>query len=399
MILLRPLGFLLIAVFFFSSCNFYANTTEERARRAARGRGDIVIGIVWEEPSDASLFDEGVRMAVDELNERGVLGKKIRPICYYGSDGIAAEGWSKDKVRKFARNYDIVAVVGHASSQFAIQASVTYEYNGIVFISPAASSPNLTNHGFRHVFRNIPSDVINGIRLAEVARVMGFKRMLVIDDRSEYGRELADVFQEHAISFGLEVVSRRSYYPWHTSVDFKPLIANIKGFKFDAIFLGGSTPLAAYLIKEARTMGVTAPFIGGDGLDSNLLWEIAGEAAEGTIVSTVFNSTLADPLLQQFNKNFYTRFKTYPDTWAAQGYDALMLLAFAFEKSRSTVPLVVSSTLHFIENWHGVAGSYSFTQDGSIVGRPIYFKVLHHGKFEYLNQLMNLEQQNNSKEG
>lgn len=359
------------------------------------GRGDIVIGVVWEEPVEASLFDEGVEMALSELNERSVLGKKIKPICYYAHGEDAGQRWSTDKVRRFVNNYDIVAVIGHASSQAAIRASVTYEYNGIVFISPAASSPNLTNHGFKYVFRNIPPAVVTGRRLAEAGLAMGFKRILIVDDRSEYGKALADVFQERATSLGVEVISRRSYYPWQTSLAFKPLIANIKGFEFDAIFLGGSAPLAAYFIKEARTMGVTAAFIGGDGLDSNLLWEIAGEAAEGTIVSTVFNSTLSDPLLQTFNKNFYIRFKKYPDTWAAQGYDALMVLAFAFEKSQSTVPLVVSSTLRFIQNWHGVAGSYSFTQDGNIMGRPIFFKVLRRGKFEYLNQLMDLKPRNN----
>jgi branched-chain amino acid transport system substrate-binding protein len=332
-------------------------------------------------------------MAISELNERSVLGRKIKPICYYAHGEDAGQRWSTDKVRRFVNNYDIVAVVGHASSKTAIRASVAYEYNGVVFIFPGPCSPNLTSHGFKYVFRNIPPAVVTGRRLADAGLAMGFTRMLIVDDSSEYGKALAEAFRERATSLGVEVIRGRSYFPWQTSLDFRLLIDNIKGFKFDAIFLGGSAPLAAYFIKEARTMGVTAPFIGGDGLDSNLLWEIAGEAAEGTIVSTVFNSTLSDPLLQTFNKNFYIRFKEYPDTWAAQGYDALMVLAFAFEKSQSTVPLVVSSTLRFIENWHGVAGSYSFTQDGNIVGRPISFKVLRRGRFEYLNQLMDLKPQ------
>lgn len=380
----RGLWILLFAVviLYVVSSTSYKDSVRKRAERAERAKGDIVIGVVWPTSVYDDLFDEGVTMAVDELNGGGgVLGRKIKTVIY---DDESSVGKGKKIAKKFADNPDVVAVVGHADSDVAIPASVTYEYNGIVFISPGATSPVLTHHDFQYIFRSIPSDVEAGNQLANLAYRKGFKKVAVLYVRNSYGKGLADNFFVKAVELGIDVPTTRSYYAWQK--DFKPLIAEVKKTEFDAIFLAGAVPLAAKVMKQAREMGVTAPFFGGDGLDAPELWKVAGKTAEGTIVSTVFDPNQPAAITQQFNRKFYSRFKTYPDTWAAQGYDAVKLLAFAFERSRSTVPIVVSSTLRYIEKWQGVAGSYSFNINGDIIEKPIFFKVLRNGKFEYLKE-------------
>lgn len=154
---------------------------------------------------------------------------------------------------------------------------------------------------------------------------------------------------------------------------------------FDAVFLGGLLPYGANLIKQARDMGIDVPFIGSADLDSPDLFSVAGDAAEGVIVPTVFNPERPARETREFVNGFQSRFGIAPDVWAAQGYDAVKLLCHAMEESNSTVPLVVASALKIIENWKGVTGIYSFNKNGDISGKAIYFKEHRKGKFEYLD--------------
>ena len=373
-----------LAVLSSVACTSYENLEKERAKRAERASGDIVIAMVWNKPSGATLFDEGVIMAVEEINARGgIFGRKLRMDIHSGVP-VAKE---QEVARTIAADPNVVAVIGHPTSGTAIPVSLTYQKAGLLFISSGATSPHLMSHGFPYVFRNIPSDIDTGKVLAEFSVANGFRKMVVIDDESEYGKTLANLFAENAARVGIEILLRKSYYPWQT--DFSFMIDDIKNRGGDAIFLGGTVPQAAEVIKQTREMGVKIPFIGGDGLDRAALWEIAGSAAEGTIVSTVFDPDDSDPNTKIFTRNYQKRYGMVPDTWAAFGYDAVFLLDEAFRRARSTVPLVVASFLRFMEDRRSVMGTYSFTRNGDITGKRFFFKVVRNRKFEYVtNQAM-----------
>lgn len=369
-----------LTVLFFLACTSHENMEKERADRAERAKGDIVIAMVWNQPSGPTLFQEGAIMAVAEINARGgIFGRTLRmePHC------DVPHAKEHEVARTIAANPNVVAVIGHPTSGTAIPISLTYQAAGLLFISTGATSPNLTNHGFSYVFRNIPSDIQTGEVLAKFSAKSGFKNMVVIDDESEYGVTLANNFVENAAAAGIEILVRKSYFPWQT--DFSFMISDIKERGGDAVFLGGWVPQAAEVIKQARQMGVKIPFIGGDGLDEPTLWEVAGSAAEGTFVATIFNADDADPNTRRFVKNFQDRYGVAPDTWAALGYDAIDLLDDAFTRAKSTVPLVAASFLRFIEDRQSVMGTYSFSKNGDVTGKKFFFKVVRNGKFEYVD--------------
>jgi branched-chain amino acid transport system substrate-binding protein len=369
----------ILAVVSFFSCTSYKDLEKERARRAETAKGDILVAVVLNTPFRETLFDEGIEMAVTEINARGgILGRRLRMEIHPN----VPRNEEQKIARTIAADPNIVAVIGHFESSGAIPVSVTYQEAGLLFISTGATSPSLTDHGFSNVFRNIPSDNETGKALAEYCVANGFRNMVVIDDESEYGVTLANIFEEKAAAGGIKILLRRSYFSWQN--DFRPMLHEIKDRGGGAIFLGADVPKAAEVIKQARQMGIKIPFIGGDGLDTADLWKIAGNAAEGTIVSTIFNPTDADPKTQLFSKNFLKRCGASPDTWAALGYDAVYLLDAAYTMAGSTVPVVAASFLRFIADRHSVMGVYSFTKTGDVTGNKFYFKVSRGGKFEYL---------------
>jgi branched-chain amino acid transport system substrate-binding protein len=377
----KAIPILLLAVLAVTACTTsYDDLAKRRAEKAKRATGDIRIALVWQENIFKSYFYEGAELATDEINRGGgILGRKIRTVRY-NNQSVTIEKDLK-LAKQIAADDDYVAVVGHYLGIGAIEASVTYEYSGIVFMAVTSIS-SFSEHGFKYVFRNVLSDRVTGIQLADFAKKRGFSNILVIDDRTVYGKGLADAFHERASKIGINVVARRTYNERGT--DFKPLFAEIRGLRFDAIFLGGSIPTAADVIKQARLMGVTVPFIGGDGLDSPTFWDMAGKAAEGTIIPTAFHHDEKHPAAKAFSTAFCARYHAYPDTWSAHGYDAIRTLAAAMKQAGTTVPVVVASHLRFLDNWQGALGDYSFTKEGDVSGDINEFQVLHNGTYELL---------------
>ncbi len=384
MITIKKHIFLFLALLSVISCES-PSTLTKRAETALKNdelKNDIVIGIVATSTTP-DFFLEGVKLALEELNQQGgVLGRKISPL-FYDDEGDIEKGL--DLSEKIADNLNIIAVVGHRYSDVAIPASITYEENGIVFISHGATNSGLTKYSGAFTFRNIPSDEDIGKEAARFAHRRGLKKMLIFYDRDTSGKRLAEIFDENATALGIEIVARKSYFSWQEDIPL--LISDItKEYIFDGIFLGGVLPSGATVIKQMRDMGITVPILGTDLFDSPVLQSIAGRAAEGTIVSTVFDPKEPVNLTQNFVKTFKKKYGVLPDTWAAQGYDAIQLLAFAMEKSGSPVPVTISTTLRSLGNWEGVTGSYSLTSDGDIAGKSIFFKEFRNGSFEMLER-------------
>lgn len=385
------IGLTLLLLF---SCESYEHAFKTDTKRGASD--EVVIGVVGtvtasvkgQEFRIPNQFFEGVNMAVDEANEAGgIIGKKVRTIQF--DDGRSIEK-GRLVARKLAKNSDVVAVVGHRYSGVAVPASITYQENGILFISHGATSPSFTEYGGNLTFRNIPSDAETGRIMAELACKRGFKKIFVFYQRDTVGKQLAENFNEYAVEMGIEIVATRSYFHWVE--DFRIVLSEItKSHEFDAVLLAGLIPLAADFVKQARDMGVKVPIIGSYMLDAPDLFSIAGRNAEGVIVPTTFNPNLLTKNTRDFVRNFKKKYGVTPDAMAAQGYDAVQLLFHAIRKSGSTTPIVLASTLRILQEWEGVTGSYSFKMNGDIVGKSIYFKEVRKGRFEFLEHELGQE--------
>lgn len=364
------------------SCDTFGDRYKERAEKAAESEGDIIIGIV-DSSVPPSFFIEGVKLAIDELNEEGgLLGRPVRPIFHDDERSVAL---GQKIASELSENTDVVAVVGHLYSDVAISASVAYEANGVLFISPGASEQDLIMEDSALTFRNIPSDEDIGREIADFTFRSGYMKVAIVYDSESPTKRIAETFNEYADNLGIKIVAEKSYSGWET--DFKLLVADlISEGEFDAVFLGGILPSAGNMIKQMRDMGITVPIIGTGHLDSPELWNIAGKAAQDTIVPTVFDPGRPSSLTRNFVKKFKTAFGFEPDTYAAQGYDAIRLLAFAIEEGGLAVPIDISSTLRFLRDWEGITGKYSFQHDGNITGKSIFFKVLREGGFEFLER-------------
>jgi len=364
-----------------ASCDTYKSLAEKRAEKAGKAPQKIVIGIVGSSTT-STFFKEGVKLALKEIDEQGgLLGKPVAPLFYDDKDSVDQ---AREIAEKLAKNTDVIAVVGHLSSRIALPASITYQKSGLLFISPGATAPELTQYNRSFIFRNIPSDDVTGHKIAAFAKRSGYKKVVILFDRDSGANRLTEIFHKASADIGIHIVGEKSYSSWETN--FRGLIAGImKKHEFDAVFLGGVFPAAGRIISQMREMGVRAPIIGNSSFDSSQLWEVAGKAADGTIVFTVFNPASPGTPTQRFVEAFKGEYDTAPDTWAAQGYDAIQTLAAAIKKSGSINPQVVGNAIRFSGEWNGVAGPYSWDWNGGISGKEIFFKVVENGSFKFLD--------------
>lgn len=345
---------------------------------STKNEQDIVVGVAWPLSSNNSLFKEGVELAVNEINQSGgINGRKLKIVM---SDDGASVVKGIAVAQSYAENKDMVAVIGHRNSSVSIPASRIYEDAGLVMLSPASTAPELTQRGYRFVFRNIPSDDEFARQLAIFAARAGHKRMVIYYSDDSYGRGLANSFEDHAGRLGIFIVDRFSYY--NKLNDLKRLHQKWKAHEFDGIFVAQAMPDGAKFIADAGQAGIAVPFFGGNAMDSPKLYDIAGKYAEGTVIGTIFNPDESRSEVESFIKSFTQAYNQMPTSYSAQGYDAVMLLAAAMEQGNLVDRMSIAAQLRKIKDYPGVAGYHTFNDNGDNVGRLVIKKVLRNGTLE-----------------
>jgi branched-chain amino acid transport system substrate-binding protein len=385
---LRPAALAaLFACTLLGACGGSDDPSAQRSKRAA-GTGEIVLGAAWPwalRDGDI-LYGKGMDLAVEELNAAGgVLG---RPVKLLRLDDQASVDHGRIVAQELGRNPDVVAVIGHLHSYVTVAAAPIYDLSGLLLVSPTSTTPELTRQGYGRVFRTVFNDTDAGKQMAQYAVDRGYRRMVIYYARDEYGRALANAFEEQAASHGAQVVNRESYDP---NLDANPVaaeqtVSTWKSYDFEAVFIAGTDVQSALLVKELRRQGITVPVMGSDALATPDFLEKGGAAVEGTVIASAFHPDAPDAEVRAFNTAFERRYGTRPDVGAALGYDAVRVVAQAMREAQTTEPDKVAAAMHRLTGFRAVTGAFSFDDAGNLVGVPIRKIVVRDGSFRYLDE-------------
>lgn len=182
----------------------------------------------------------------------------------------------------------IVAVIGHYTSGCALAAARVYAAAPVAMISPSATAPELTLQqtradwqGPRVVFRMAPTDEVQGRYAADYARErLRKRRIALVHDGTPYGISLVSEFKRAFIGGGGRVALEARVSPGQR--DYSKLVADLADARPDAIYFGGVYTEAGLLLKALRSSSLkTAAFLGGDGVRTPGLFDVAGDAADG----------------------------------------------------------------------------------------------------------------------
>ncbi len=373
------LACIFLSLLLLSGCGYLEDTESRRKELAKNPDQPITFGVAWPFSAVDSKFQEGVELAVDRINKNGgVDGRKIK-IIYKDDQRDVTRG--RFIAQQYADNPEVFAVIGHYNSYVSLPASTIYQLNGLLMLTPGSSSPEITSRGYDLVFSSIANDNRNGDLLARYMQNQGYKELGILYEESRYGRGLANSIQTRARELGLAVGDRYSYSPGEVGDDFfVQVIEHWKRYEVDAVAFPGGTEEAVKFIKLARQKDLNLPLVAGDGLDAARLWAEAGTAANNTVLLEPYHVNLKTKQSEQFVRRFRDCYGGNPDAWAAQGYDAVNLLAEAVRRAKNPLPEKLASELRQLENWSGVTGKYNFDDNGALVGNPLELLRLKDGK-------------------
>ena len=283
----------------------------------------------------------GAELAMEELNAAG--GVNGGEVSISIGDDLGDPKEAVLVAQKFIDDSDIVVVDGHQFSGATIAAAGKYEPAGLTMITPSATQPDITDMG-SFIWRICMTDAVQGKGLADYSvATLGLKNVAIMYDNSDYGRGLADAYEEGIKAAGGTVVEKQQYTTGDT--DFKAQLTKIKGANPDLIFLSGYYPEGSKIAQQAKELGMDVQMLGSDGYASDELPKLGGAAVEGMLVSTFFDYTKDDPAVQKFVDAYKAKYKgANPDWFVANSYDVVMLAAAAADEGRQATTARRSTT-------------------------------------------------------
>ncbi|PQA76372.1 branched-chain amino acid ABC transporter substrate-binding protein [Rhodoferax sp. TS-BS-61-7] len=326
--------------------------------------------------------ENGAILAVEELNAAGVTiaGKKVTLKLMTEDD--AADPKQGTAVAQKLADAKVSGVIGHLNSGTTIPASSIYSEAGIPQVSPSATNPKYTRQGFKTAFRLVADDTQLGGTLGKYAvSTLKGKAIAVIDDRTAYGQGVAQEFAKAVEAAGGTVVAKE--FTTDKATDFNAILTTIKGKKADVVFFGGMDAVAGPMLRQMKSLGINAKFMGGDGICSTELVKLAGDAVSDNQVFCAEAGGVegqAKVGMDAFKTKFKAKFGTDVQVYAPYVYDGVKVMVAAMVKAGSSDPAKYLPVLAATKDYKGVTGNISFDNKGDILNGALTLKTIKGGK-------------------
>jgi branched-chain amino acid transport system substrate-binding protein len=326
---------------------------------------------------------QGFLLALEQINaEGGILGQKIELVT---EDDQSKPGQSATAVRKLITQDKVVAILGDATSSATLEAAPVAQSDKIPMMTPTATNPRITEVG-NFIFRVCFLDEFQGRMLARFAREkLKAQRIFTLTDvKQDYSVDLLKFFKDEFTKLGGIIVGEQSYSTGDS--DFRAQLTPIRVAKPDAVYLPGYYQEVALIVKQARQIGLTMPFIGCDGWANQALLDIGGKAMNGCFFTNHFSPDDQSPIVKSFVAKYQEKYGTLPDTFSALGYDAAHLMSDAIKRAGSPNSQAVRDALAQTANFQGVTGQISFDANRN-ASKPGLIVTVKDGKFEVAEKI------------
>lgn len=289
-----------------------------------------------------NAVNNGVVMFFEELNAKGgINGKQVELVTYdeEGDPVKAVTGYN------YLVDQGVVAIVGDVTTAPTIAVVAESQADGMPMITASATAKAVTCQMnadgtvaavYENMFRSCFIDPFQGNKMASFAKdeLKATTAAVLYNVGSDYSAGCAESFQETSKEIGLEVVAVESYADG--AVDFQSQLTNIAAKAPDVLFVPDYYSVVALVAQQAAAAGVKSTMLGADGWDSVLDVVTDPALLEGAYYCSGYSVEDTRDAVQTFVKNYQTKYGSTPNMFAAQGYDAAMILAAALEKAEAS---------------------------------------------------------------
>lgn len=319
-------------------------------------------------------FKQAIDMAAEEINDKGGIDGKKLEILFEDDKAIPTEG--VNAAQKLITQDKVSAILGNFNSSVTLAVRAVTEREKVVQLTPGSTADAITEPGHAYMFRNLMPNSAQGPAMAKYSvENLKLKNVAIIAENTDYGRSGAEGYKKTVEEAGGKIVSVEYYN--QGDKDFYAQLTKLKNLKPDGIFIGGLITEGAQILKQGRDLGVKTQWLGLGGFTNDNFPKLAEGAAEGMVHVSYFEPGAYEyfPDSKEFVENYNKKYGINPDMYAANGYEAMYILAEAVKKAGGGDRAKIHQAMQQIKDLPGVCGPTTFDENGQAKKQMLFVKV------------------------
>ena len=354
---------------------------KKEAKKADTVKVGVFLPLTGDNAAGGELELRGVKLA-HKLHPE-VLGKKVELVV---ADNKSDKAESASVAARLIEKDKVCALIGTYGSSLAMAAGNIVKEAKVPAIGTSCTNPQVTANN-DYYFRACFIDPFQGTVMANYAYKQGARKVAIVQEVSnDYSVGLAKFFKDAFVKLTNDpdcIVDIANYQTGDK--DFTAVLTNLKAKNPDAVFAPGNFTESALLIKQARQLGMTIPFMGGDTWETQEFIDVGGKEVEGAVMSTAFDREKAStPEAQKFLKAYTDECKSEPSALSAMAYDAYLITVDAIKRANSTDSQKIRDALAATKDLEAVTGKTTFDKNGDPIKAAV-IKEVKDAKFKYLD--------------
>lgn len=337
--------------------------------------------------ADGESCLQAAQLAVKLLNEGGGINGVPVELVYY--DDAFSPPQAVSIAQKLTTKDGVVAVVSGSYSHTTRASAETYQNAKIPMISAYGVHPDITRAG-DYVFRQSFVGTVQGRAAAEVAiKLLSAKTVSVLHVDNDFGTVLAKSFIETAEKKGVKILSVDSFSIGER--EFTPALTKIKQENPDILFMVAYAGEGAQIILQADAIGLNCQKLGTEGVDSTMQFlKVAGEKADGLVITTNLNRDSERTEVQNFIKAFTAEYGYAPDMVGASVFDAFTVLGYVM-KNYGASAQEIQQGLYKVKDFPAVTGIIKGYNKLGEVTKTVQVQKVVNGEFHYFSEITDPE--------
>ena len=327
------------------------------------------------------------KLAIEIINESGGIDGRLIELVSY--DDAVDTKQAVSIAQRLTTKDNVVAVVSGSYSGPTRVAAPIFQDAGIPMISGYAIHPDVTDSGDFVFSQSFPGQVQGKAGGVVAVDMLDAKRISIIAVDIDFGKTLAQAFKNYVEPKGAEIVSE-DYFAMGDS-EFAPIVTKLKNeIKPDLIYMANYYGHGAEIVRQLKSQGFDVQVLGTEGIDSYQFFEIAGESAEGVMITTNMNRDSENQATQEYIKTYTEKYGIVPDMVGASVYDAFQVLFKAIGEV-GTDPEMIRDTIKDLKGFSTVTGTlieYAPTREAI---KPVQIQIIEDGAYHYYDEIDDLE--------
>lgn len=362
------------------------NTTDSAL--AGEGAGEecaidetVKVGAVFS-LTEAAAFaggyqQEGLELAIEELNAAGDITYEL----ILEDDKTSVET-SAAAFEKLIDRDEVSVIVGPTLSNMAFTTYPDAQSAGVPAVGVSTTAEGIPEIG-DYIFRaSLPEEVALAASIPAAKEALDMQKVAVLHDSAdEFTASAYNTIADVLADEGIEIVVDETFET--TDTDFSAQLGKILEADVDAVILSALPAATVPLVTQARSLGITAPIVGGNAFNSPVLVGALGDAAEGLIVGGAWSAASETTGNAEFIAAYTEKYDRAPDQFAAQAYTGAYLIDQAVRADCDANREAIKDNLGQILEFDSILGPISLDESGEVNQQPVV-QIIRDGKFALL---------------